>query len=184
MHTDRCTCNITSLLFSGHTTVLVYIRNLTCCADGVQFSLNGTIYKNNSLVTLENIGDGHNSLLCITNLTACCRSPYTNGSAIGNWFFPNGTRVPSSGNGDIYRTRGQMVVNMRWTIGGEDGIYHCVILDAENVNQTMYIGVYTVSTGEWYMYTSVLFNYYSLQLSDYSIVAILQQTSRYTMDCS
>ena len=51
-------------------------------------------------------------------------------------------------------------------IGGEDGIYHCVILDAENVIQTMYIGVYSATTGEWYMYTSVLFNYYGLQLSD------------------
>ena len=161
-----------------------YIRNLTRCADGVQFSLNGTIYKNNSLVTLENIDDGHNSLLCITNLTACCGRSYTNGSAIGNWFFPNGTRVPSSGvKWDFHRTRGQMVVNMRRRIGGEDGIYHCVILDAENVNQTIYIGVYTASTGEWYMYTSVLFNYCSLRLSDYSIVAILQQTSRYTMLC-
>ena len=87
------------------------------------------------------------------------------------------------GKGDIYRTRGQMVVNMRRTIGGEDGIYHCVILDAENVNQTIYIGVYTESTGEWYIYTSVLYNYHSLQLSDYSIVAMLQQTSRYTMHC-
>ena len=163
-----------------------YIRNLTRCADGVQFSLNGTIYKNNSLVTLENIGDGHNSLLCITNLTACCRPPYTSEMklAIGNWFFPNGTRVVSAGNNwDFYRTRGQMVVNMIRRVGGEDGIYHCVIPDAENVNQTIYIGVYTVSTGEWYMYTSVLFNYYSLQLSDYSIVAMLQQTSRYTMHC-
>ena len=161
-----------------------YIRNLTRCADGVQFSLNGTIYKNNSLVTLENIGDGHNSLLCITNLTACCRPPYTSEMklAIGNWFFPNGTRVISAGNNwDFYRTRGQMVVNMIRRVGGEDGIYHCVILDAENVNQTIYIGVYTVSTGEWYMYTSVLYNYYSLQLSDYSIVAMLQQTSRYAM---
>ena len=159
-----------------------YIRNLTRCADGVQFSLNGTIYKNNSLVTLENIGDGHNSLLCITNLTACCQSSYTGGVAIGNWFFPNGTRVISAGNNwDFYRTRGQMVVNMIRRVGGEDGIYHCVILDAENVNQTIYIGVYTVSTGEWYMYTSVLYNYYSLQLSDYSIVAMLQQTSRYAM---
>ena len=137
-------------------------------------------------MTLENIGDGHNSLLCITNLTACCRPPYTSEMklAIGNWFFPNGTRVVSAGNNwDFYRTRGQMVVNMIRRVGGEDGIYHCVIPDAENVNQTIYIGVYTLSTGEWYMYTSVLYNYYSLQLSDYSIVAMLQQTSRYTMHC-
>ena len=38
--------------------------------------------------------------------------------------------------------------------GGEEGIYHCEIPDAMNVTQTIYIGVYSASTGEWYMYTS------------------------------
>ena len=34
--------------------------------------------------------------------------------------------------------------------GGEDGIYRCEIPDSANVNQTIYIGVYTAnsSTGE------------------------------------
>ena len=43
--------------------------------------------------------------------------------------------------------------------GGEEGIYRCEIPDAMNVTQNVYIGVYTISTGEWYMYTLVLFNY-------------------------
>ena len=39
------------------------------------------------------------ALLCVTDLTACCIPPYTGemGSALGNWFFPNETRVPSPG---------------------------------------------------------------------------------------
>ena len=32
--------------------------------------------------------------------------------------------------------------------GGEEGIYHCEIPDAMNVTQTIYIGVYSASTGE------------------------------------
>ena len=118
--------------------------------------LKGTIYQNNSLVTLEDIGERFNALLCITDLTACCRRSDTGGPfSLGNWFFPNGTQVPSSvvdENGtrwEFYRTRGQMVVRMNRRRGGVTGIYQCVIPDALNVTQTIYLGVYKASTGEF-----------------------------------
>ena len=112
--------------------------------------LRGTPYQNNSIVILEDIGEGDDALLCITFQTACCRHPYTDGSVLGNWFFPNGSRVPGSGiKWDFYRTRGQMVVGMLRTRGGVEGIYRCVIPDTMNVIQTIYIGVYSASTGEW-----------------------------------
>ena len=101
---------------------------------------------------MENIGEDDDALLCITNQTACCRAPYTGdmGFALGNWYFPNGSRVPSSGNQwDFHRTRGHMVVRLNRRRGGEEGIYHCEIPDAMNVNQTIYIGVYSASTGEY-----------------------------------
>ena len=110
----------------------------------VWFSLDGTTYRNNSIVTLEDIGERDNALLCMTNFTACCQYLY-----IGNWFFPNGTRVPSSGNQwDFHRTRGQMVVLLHRRRGGVEGIYHCEIPDSMNVTQTIYIGVYNTSNGE------------------------------------
>ena len=113
--------------------------------------LKGIPYQNNSIVTLENIGEGPDALLCITHQTACCRSSDTGGirSALGNWFFPNGTRVLSSGNQwDFYRTIGQMMVHLNRRRGGAEGIYHCQIPDTMNVTQTIYIGVYSASTGE------------------------------------
>ena len=100
-------------------------------------------------MTLEDIGEDGDALLCLTNLTACCKSPYTgeNGSSIGNWFFPNETRVPSTGAmWDFHRTRGQMVVVLQRRRGGEEGIYRCVIPDSVSVTQTIYIGVYTAKT--------------------------------------
>ena len=116
------------------------------------FSLNGTKCQNNSCVALEDIGEGDNALLCMTNLTACCRRPYTgeNGPPLGSWFFPNGTRVPSSGFLGVYRTGGHMVVGLNRRRGGEEGIYRCEIRDSMNVTQTVYIGVYAAnsSTGE------------------------------------
>ena len=121
-------------------------------AGDVWFSFNGTTYQNNSIVRLEDIGEGDNVLLCRTNQTACCRPPYTSemGSVSGNWFFPNGTRVPSvNTKWGFYRTRGQMVVRMYRRRGGVEGIYRCEIADALNVTQTIYIGVYSANTGEW-----------------------------------
>ena len=113
-------------------------------AGDVWFSLNGTTYQNNSLVTLKGIGD--TALLCETNVTTCCKR-----SSTGNWFFPNKTRVPSnSASWDFYRDRAQMVVQLHRRRGGEDGIYRCEIPDSVNVTQNIYIGVYITGTGEWH----------------------------------
>ena len=103
-------------------------------------------------MTLEDIGVEGDALFCRTNLTACCRPPFTgeNGSGLGNWFFPNGTRVPSDDSDqlDFHRTRGQMVVLLHRRRGGVNGIYHCEIPDSMNVAQTIYIGVYTAGSGK------------------------------------
>ena len=97
-------------------------------------------------MALEDIGN--NTLDCVTNQTACCKPgpPYIakNGTSNGNWFFPNGTRVPSSGQQwDFHRTRDEMMVRLNRRRGGADGIYRCEIPDSMNVNQNIYIGVYT-----------------------------------------
>ena len=118
----------------------------------VRFSFRGDTYQNNSFVFLEDIGEGDNdALLCITNQTACCR-PGGMGTGLGNWFFPNGTRVSNEGinstsglNWDFYSTRGEMVVLIHRRRGGVEGIYRCEIPDAMNVTQTIYIAVYTRS---------------------------------------
>ena len=118
--------------------------------------LRGISYQNNSIVMLEDIGEGDDALLCLTNYTDCCQG-YDTGEmvgALGNWYFPNGTKVPyeavnriSGEKWDFYRDRGRIVVRMHRRRGG--GIYHCVIPDAMNVTQTIYYAVYSVSTGEW-----------------------------------
>ena len=111
----------------------------------VWFSLKNKTYQNNSHVTLENIGEGDDALLCVTNLTTCCKFPRTN----GNWSFPNGTGVPSSGaDWDFYRTRGHTVVYLHRKRGGMEGIYRCEIPDSTNIMQTIYIGVYTPKSRE------------------------------------
>ena len=105
-------------------------------------------------MTLEDIGEWDGALLCVTDQPVCCRRPYT-GSALGNWFFPNETRLlnfyanyTTGTQWDFFRSRGQMIVHMHRRRGGVNGIYRCVIPDAMNVTQTIYIGVYTANNGE------------------------------------
>jgi len=143
------------------------------CDNGISsfpVSLRDTAYQNNSLVTLEDVGEGDDALLCMTDLTACCRSSDTPDgiNALGDWFFPNGTAVPNTIIGrdmnnvaiiwKFYRNRGPRVVRMLRREGGVDGIYRCripVSLGSPIAYQNIYIGVYTASTGELYMYTGI-----------------------------
>ena len=123
-------------------------------AGDVRFTLRGTTYQNNSLVTLENIGEGDgNALLCVTDNSACCGRMQVSGMGIlGDWYNPNGTGAPNQGDGlDLYRNRGPSIVRLNRRRGGVTGIYRCEIPDTMNANQTIYIGVYSADTGEWYM---------------------------------
>ena len=114
----------------------------------VCFSLNGTTYQNNSIVNLEDIGEGDDdALLCKTDFTHCCQP------SLGNWYFPNGTTVPgvnvtSGEQWDFYSDRGHMLIRLNRRRNGVEGIYRCEIPHSLNVNQTIYIGVYNTSTGE------------------------------------
>ena len=123
------------------------------------FSLSGTAYQNNSLVTMEDMGQGDNTaLLCITNDTDCCTKAFIreNGvGAFGNWYYPNGSRVSSievheraGVEWDFYRTRGLSVVRLHRRRGGDMGIYRCQLPYVTNDTAYLYIGVYTASTGE------------------------------------
>ena len=141
---------LNKLVLVLHEDHALYDSSLPGTGKGVRFLLRGTTYQNNSLVTLEDIGEVDNALLCVTDQPACCLH-YTRYWALvfGNWFFPNGSRIPSFGRQwNIYRNRGQMVVNMHRRRGGVTGIYCCMIPDAMNVTQTIYIGVYTADAGE------------------------------------
>ena len=107
---------------------------------------------------LEDIGKGDDALLCITNYTACCQPNGEMVSDSENWYFPNGTRVNymSGGELEFYSSRGQSVVRLNRRRGGVEGIYRCVIPDTMNVTHTIYIGVYSASTCEWYVYLHIL----------------------------
>ena len=118
---------------------------------GVGFLLNGVLYGNNSIVTLDEIGDESAALYCLTNEIDCCRSSDTPQGvrAIGEWFFSNGSSVDNEGSGDdTYRGRGPSFVRLQRRNNAQTtGVFRCEVPDASGTNQQLYVGVYPVSSG-------------------------------------
>ena len=119
--------------------------------SGVYLSLNGDIIPNHGYVMISDIGSTDNTaLLCHTN------RPTRGRNSGGDWFAPYGDKVGSLSDfrNDVLgfgRNRGYMVVRLRrsWNsdIEPEEGIYHCVVEDADNIPQTVFVGLYNSSGG-------------------------------------
>ena len=125
-------------------------------ATGIELSLNNVQYPNNSVVNITDIGTGSAALICTTTLPGCCLS--TDGS---HWYFPNGSAVQHMRLiGDAttyYRTRtishtsGGTVRLQRISEATTTGIFHCDIRDGSGYLQSIYVGIYTATTGESYL---------------------------------
>lgn len=63
-------------------------------------SKDGQVYLNNSMLSLSEVFGSRYSLLCVTERRPCC-------SSSGDWYYHNGTVVPSYGQGfSFYTSRG------------------------------------------------------------------------------
>ena len=108
----------------------------------------GNNIPNNSYVDFNTVGDtiDTNTVQCHTDLSTCCSMPQ--GSDRGDWYFPNGNRLPFSYGGDIvYERRVAQRVGVFYTSsGGTSGIYRCDIetnaVNNNNVRETVYVGLY------------------------------------------
>ena len=136
--------------------VLYYIfdANVTCMfvlATGIGLTLNNVQYTNNSVVTITDIGTGSAALLCTTTYTGCCSSA----NPATQWYFPNGAQVQNLGSPQpsmtFSRTRSQSPAAVHLNHNPEattTGVFHCDILDASGDLQSLYVGIYTATTGE------------------------------------
>ena len=123
------------------------------CDTGIGLTLNNVNYTSNSVVTITDIGTGGAALICATTLPGCCLS--TDGS---HWYFPDGSAVQRTGT-TYYRTRTFPLVDGRPASGGAvrlhrnpgattTGVFHCDIPDGSGDLQSIYVGIYTATTGE------------------------------------
>ena len=120
-------------------------------------SFMGQTLDNNSYVNLSLVGDYDDSVQCHSDLSMCCSS--VRGSHRGDWYFPNGTRLPFSGSGDIFEARINQRVDIRhWKSSNLTpiGIYRCDIPTTAvhdyintSVRDTVYVGLYTSGGGSY-----------------------------------
>ena len=125
-------------------------------------SFNGQTLPNHSYVNISLVGSnasGSDSVQCHTDLNTCCSG--AQGSHRGDWYFPNGTRLPFPGSGTtMYEDRGAQRVGIFRLNSNIDlsGIYRCDIPtnavhgDTDtSVRATAYVGLYP-SSGEWMLH--------------------------------
>ena len=113
--------------------------------------LTGAIIPNNSIVDSDDIvargfdpplsdADSNGALLCITDLQDCCDTP----NVRGDWYFPDDSRVESSGT-EFRVNRGASVVRLwrRFSAIPEMGIgrFRCGIPNAANSNINVYANI-------------------------------------------
>ena len=111
-------------------------------------------YVDLSLVGRPDFGGGE-GVQCITDLITCCTG--TVGPHRGDWYFPDGTRVPFNGlNVDTFEVRVSQAVDLRCDSDANSptGIYRCdiptnAVHDGSDISvrDTVYVGLYTASGG-------------------------------------
>ena len=106
------------------------------------FQLGGTTYPNNTIVLLEDIGEGDNALLCVSNNTHCCVASST---FRGEFYYPNGTMLPIKNVGhSVYRNREASFIRFNRRGNAVNlplGRYRCDIIDATGAKQSLYINI-------------------------------------------
>ena len=123
------------------------------CATGIGLTLNNVQYTNNSVVTITDIGTGSAALLCTTTYYFCCFSGPPPGT---HWYFPNGSQVERFNTLPYYRSRidgnrspelGTVLLHRNHG-ATTTGVFRCETRNARGVFQSLYVGIYTATTGE------------------------------------
>ena len=122
-----------------------------------------TTLPNHSYVDFNDVGENRygsdtDTVQCHTDLSTCCRTQQL--SPRGDWFFPNGTRLPFfNESDDIQASLLTRVVHIRRrnpAINGPSGIYRCFIGTNDvhdnndpSVGETVYVGLYGSGGGKY-----------------------------------
>ena len=150
----------------------------------VGFLLNGIVYGTNSIVSLTEIGEGRNALLCITNKTDCCGG--TEPKTTRQWYFPNGTQVKINGIGDsIYRDRGLSIVrlNRRHNTTSPTGVFRCIIPTSTGLINIR-IGIYHDGQGILFtLYFSIHHHHHCTTVGVPSITSFTFSRSSMSLNC-
>ena len=121
------------------------------CQTFPYVSFMGHTLANHSYVDISLVGiddSGSDSVQCYTDLSTCCSG--AQGPHRGDWYFPNGNRLPFPDGSPIVESRQSRRVDLRRNRGtGPTGIYRCdiqTVVVHDNTRESVYVGLY-ISTG-------------------------------------
>ena len=105
-------------------------------------SFKGVAYANSSIIQITEIRDTYRNpagLQCITDKMPCCGTPP---NRAGEWYFPDGTKVPIQGSAtSFYRNRGDdgsvSLNRIDNNVMMPTGRFCCEVPDATNALQTV-----------------------------------------------
>ena len=124
-----------------------------CSAATASLWLRGERLPNNSYVDFRTVGNEGVGVQCRTDLETCCSG--TEGAHRGDWFFPDGSKLPFSNDFDaIIQARTKKTVELRRRNREGDqppGIYRCSISVSPNGSrEELFVGLYPPgSGGKW-----------------------------------
>ena len=119
------------------------------------FLLDGQVYRNNSVVTVTDIGSSFfmSALFCLTPSLECCNDSETPNAAsvTREWYLPDG-RPLTSYNSPFIKNRVSSAVSLhhdRFSSNAAPvGVYCCEIPDAGGTSQNIYVGIYPHEDGD------------------------------------
>ena len=132
--------------------VLPLLSSLTISQHTFPYlSFMGQTLANHSYVDISQVGNhysGSDGVQCHTDLSTCCSM--TQGPHRGDWYFPDGDRLPFSGSSVENRTAQR--IDLRRNSGtAQTGIYRCDIetvpVHDNGMRETVYVGLYTSDGG-------------------------------------
>ena len=120
-------------------------------------SFMGETLADHSYVDISQVGydftGGSNIVHCHTDLDTCCSA--AQGLHRGDWYFPNGNRLPFPGSvSPIVEFRQDQRVELRRTTSSAmvpTGLYYCdIAVHSNGMRETVYVGLYASNGGKVY----------------------------------
>ena len=119
---------------------------------GVHLSLRDTFLPTNSSIPLRDIRSRLNALVCHTDRLNCCKM-----NSQGEWYFPNGSTIPSAKGAVFSRNRtdeGMINLNHITDATPPSGFYCCSVMDVTNTEWTVCANI-----GRWLSYNAHTFTH-------------------------
>ena len=94
---------------------------------------------------MNGIQGNNAALFCSSDRENCCIDEF---NIPGSWFLPNGSKIPNNTQ-PLHIVFGSQTVGLNITDSAEipSGIYHCEMMDRENVTHHLYAGIYPEDEG-------------------------------------